>query len=926
MRNFSQSELRFVARMCGGVALALLFAVFISQNGLKDAGRTASIFDSQKGFQLSAATALGDAQGVPSYGTGKTYPAYDLCYIHPSDGYADQWGPICDSPYGRDWNFLSAGGVPDTFALGIISIDLGGGSGRSVWETGTYTMPYTAVDGAPYCTNGGSWVYGCTEYDSYGACTRYGYVCSAGSPYCPYAGSYFDGSQQCVHSAGGYSGPSGNYAAGLGSISVAQGQAFTLEWSCLPSRNVYYYYHTCDYTFGVANNCRWNGPYVGYSLGLTQNLSGSWTNDPGFTNFAGQWYAGSVVRNSAGAPLAPGTYTYNLNCYGATYGMSINVNVSCSDNGSRSCSGNTVVNNCGSAVTYCGGATPICSGGSCVCSADNWSCGAWGACNAGTQTRTCSNSGSCYNTASPATSQSCNTAPRGSFDSASCTTIDGWAQDQDVPNNAISVHVYIDGGFAGQTVAGNYRGDLCTGIGSCYHGFSFTLPDSYKNSVAHSVNVYAIDSAGGSNPLLTGSPKSITCGPAAPPNAPTSMSNSCSSGTINLSWSPSGSGWPTTVYAVRFASSVYSSVACPTGWLYSAPSTCYKDNVTGTSVTIPGVRGATYSQSWIYAGNAAGWSAYTATPAGFTCNYPSVSSFLCNSNNTNSCGITYGSSVTLKYTVADAPTSATYSVDGGSPVAVSGFVDPAGTFSIAGLAVGSHTVTMTPNTGSASSPVTVTVSPATVSVTASDATATKNASPSDPGTYTISRVGDTTNAVQVPFTMSGDAINGTDYTLSVASPVTIPAGASSVNITLTPVNTQAEEATKAAIMTITAPANYAIGVAGQATVNLSNNFVAPPSVNLQVSDGAAGESQTGQGTGTFLFSRGGAKTNALTVRYTISGSAIMNTAYTLSGTCSSIGATSAIVPAGAASCTIVVNPIDTPSGDGTRYVVITIQP
>jgi hypothetical protein len=102
----------------------------------------------------------------------------------------------------------------------------------------------------------------------------------------------------------------------------------------------------------------------------------------------------------------------------------------------------------------------------------------------------------------------CNRAPRGAFDSATCEGISGWAQDPDVAASAIDTHVYI-GGAAGSPGATGfnlrsdlYRSDLCSAIGSCSHGFSMPVPLNLFDGVSRPVFVYAIDSAGGGNTLL----------------------------------------------------------------------------------------------------------------------------------------------------------------------------------------------------------------------------------------------------------------------------------------------------------------------------------------------------------------------------------------------------------------------------------------
>ncbi len=102
----------------------------------------------------------------------------------------------------------------------------------------------------------------------------------------------------------------------------------------------------------------------------------------------------------------------------------------------------------------------------------------------------------------------CNTPPRGALDAATCEGISGWAQDPNVPTSSIAAHVYL-GGPAGQAGARGYalkadlnRADLCTAIGSCAHGFSMGVPLSYFDGVSRPVFAYAIDSAGGPNPVI----------------------------------------------------------------------------------------------------------------------------------------------------------------------------------------------------------------------------------------------------------------------------------------------------------------------------------------------------------------------------------------------------------------------------------------
>ncbi len=115
-----------------------------------------------------------------------------------------------------------------------------------------------------------------------------------------------------------------------------------------------------------------------------------------------------------------------------------------------------------------------------------------------------------------------NTPPRGYLDSAACTGIAGWAQDQDAPSTAIDVDVYFNAqaGAAGaegmRVVAGDHRADLCAAIGSCDHGYSLSVPLGVLDGKSHDVYTYGIDTQGGANTLLSGSPKTVQCPNAKP--------------------------------------------------------------------------------------------------------------------------------------------------------------------------------------------------------------------------------------------------------------------------------------------------------------------------------------------------------------------------------------------------------------------------
>jgi uncharacterized protein (TIGR03382 family) len=118
-----------------------------------------------------------------------------------------------------------------------------------------------------------------------------------------------------------------------------------------------------------------------------------------------------------------------------------------------------------------------------------------------------------------------NNPPTGWIDDVTCEGgIAGWAQDPDDLDAPIDVHLYF-GGPAGDPMAravsvtaGDHREDLCTAIGSCAHGYRVAIPAEFFDDADHAVHAYGIDSAGGTNPELRGSPATFRCALAAMPD------------------------------------------------------------------------------------------------------------------------------------------------------------------------------------------------------------------------------------------------------------------------------------------------------------------------------------------------------------------------------------------------------------------------
>jgi Lamin Tail Domain len=136
---------------------------------------------------------------------------------------------------------------------------------------------------------------------------------------------------------------------------------------------------------------------------------------------------------------------------------------------------------------------------------------------------------------------------------------------------------------------------------------------------------------------------------------------------------------------------------------------------------------------------------------------------------------------------------------------------------------GAFTAVNSPN--EVGSPGTATVfSTPIVSITATDANAAETGS--NTGTFRISRTGSTTLAMDVIFSIATGAGQATsaDYTPTVTSPVTIPAGQSFVDITISPVDDGLEEGAETITLTLGDTGSYDVGSPASATITIAASF------------------------------------------------------------------------------------------------------
>ena len=197
-----------------------------------------------------------------------------------------------------------------------------------------------------------------------------------------------------------------------------------------------------------------------------------------------------------------------------------------------------------------------------------------------------------------------------------------------------------------------------------------------------------------------------------------------------------------------------------------------------------------------------------------------------------------------------------------------------------------------------------------VSIAATDADA---AEPSNNGIFTVTRTGDTTDALTVNYAIAGTAINGTDFN-SLTGTVTIAAGDADAIINIIPIDDNVVEGDEAVELTLVNDAAYTVGTADADRVTIADNDVIStlPIVNVAATDAEA--SELGD-TGTFTVTRDGDTSEALTVNYFVRGTAENGADYaTLTK--------SVTIAAGETSADITVAPTNDGLVEGNEKVVV----
>lgn len=170
----------------------------------------------------------------------------------------------------------------------------------------------------------------------------------------------------------------------------------------------------------------------------------------------------------------------------------------------------------------------------------------------------------------------------------------------------------------------------------------------------------------------------------------------------------------------------------------------------------------------------------------------------------------------------------------------------------------------------------------TVSVVTTDAAA--NEAGGDKGLFTISRTGPLTTSLTVDYSVNGRAVLGTDYRRLDGRAV-IPAGSTSITVEIVPFDDALDEGTQDVILQLRTAQNYVIGGTGTGTVTIADNDASQIYVELNTGTGV--EPSSGSSNGPVFQIARPASGTAITVNYTITGTATSGVDFTaLPGTLS----------------------------------------
>ncbi|MFN7511741.1 Calx-beta domain-containing protein [Microcystis sp.] len=187
--------------------------------------------------------------------------------------------------------------------------------------------------------------------------------------------------------------------------------------------------------------------------------------------------------------------------------------------------------------------------------------------------------------------------------------------------------------------------------------------------------------------------------------------------------------------------------------------------------------------------------------------------------------------------------------------------------------------------------------------------------------YTFTRTGSTTNALTVNYNVGGTAEFNADYTQTGAASYTATAGtiifavgASTATLTIDPTPDTTVESDETVALTLASGIIYTIGTTTAVTGTINND-----DTNVTLAASSVGVNENGATNLVYTFARKGLTTNALTVNYTVGGTATLNTDYTRTGTTNTV-----TFAAGSSTATVTVNPTADTIVESNETVILTL--
>ncbi|EMI19186.1 Na-Ca exchanger/integrin-beta4 [Rhodopirellula maiorica SM1] len=173
----------------------------------------------------------------------------------------------------------------------------------------------------------------------------------------------------------------------------------------------------------------------------------------------------------------------------------------------------------------------------------------------------------------------------------------------------------------------------------------------------------------------------------------------------------------------------------------------------------------------------------------------------------------------------------------------------------------------------------------------------------------------TSEDVIVPFSVSGTATEGVDFTAD-ASPLIIPAGSMSADITFTIDDDLSAESTETIVVTLGNASGALLGTQKTHTVNIVDDDDSTPIATLDL---AASTIQENAGSAAMTVTLSGPTEFDVVIPYTVSGSASRDSDFVISGD-------SLVIPSGETSGTIVIAITDDFELENNETVIVKLDP